>query len=128
MQWWRDAIEAIYTNADLRKHGVVEAVAETVTRRGPTREHFDRLIDGRMVDLEREMHVTLEELTDYTDATSGSLIILAMEAIAGTLEEAAVEAGRHVGNAWTLTGILRAMLHFFTAKQGDASRRPDRRT
>ncbi len=51
-----------------------------------------------------------------------------MEAIAGTLEEAAVEAGRHVGNAWTLTGILRAMPHFFTAKQGDASRRPDRRT
>ena len=112
LQWWREAIEAIYTNAELRKHAVVEALAETVNRRGLTREHFDRLIDGRMVDLEIDTHDTLEALTDYTDATSGSLIILAMEALAGTLEEAAVEAGRHVGNAWALTGVLRAMPHF----------------
>ena len=118
MQLWREAIEAIYTNSVLSKHAVVEALAETVTRRGLTREHFDRLIDGRMVDLERDTHDTLEALTDYTDATSGSLIILAMEALAGTLEESAVEAGRHVGNALTLTGILRAMPHFLYGKAG----------
>ena len=34
------------------------------------------------------------------------------ETLAGTLEEAAVEAGRHVGKAWALTGVLRAMPHF----------------
>ncbi len=112
LQWWREAIEAIYAQSDLRKHAVVEALAETVTRRGLTREHFDRLIDGRMEDLEGETHATLGALTEYTDATSGSLIVLAMEVLAGTLEEAAVEAGRHVGNAWALTGILRAMPHF----------------
>ena len=30
LQWWREAIEAIYTYADLRKPTVVEALAETV--------------------------------------------------------------------------------------------------
>ena len=49
LQWWREAIEAIYTNAELRKHAVVEALAETVTRRGLTREHFDAQRSGGLM-------------------------------------------------------------------------------
>lgn len=112
LQWWREAVEAIYAKTSLRKHAVVEALAETIVRRGLTRERFDRLIDGRMADLEAETPATLGALVEYTDATSGSLVVLAMEVLAGTLEAEAVEAGRHVGNAWALTGILRAMPHF----------------
>jgi NADH dehydrogenase [ubiquinone] 1 alpha subcomplex assembly factor 6 len=51
----------------------------------------------------------IQALLDYTDATSGALVLLAMEALAGALEEAETEAGRGVGRAWALIGLLRAM-------------------
>jgi len=109
LQWWREAIAGIYGEGAIRKHAVVEALLESVRAHPLSRRHFDVLIDGRELDLEELPPADIRALLDYTDATSGALVLLAMEALAGALEEAETEAGRAVGRAWALIGLLRAM-------------------
>lgn len=106
LQWWREALDGIYDGAP-RRHQVVEALAEAVAGFGLSRGHFHRLIAGREFDLEERPPADLGELTEYAEATSSSLVALALE-ILGAGGEAAAGAGRHVGLAWSLTGLLRA--------------------
>lgn len=114
LQWWREAIEAIYTGGELRKHAVVEALCSAVHRHSLSRANFDRLIDGRMLDLESSPPATMKALVEYADATSGSLVLLAMEALGGAIDAKTTEAGRKVGVAWALTGLLRSMPSFLS--------------
>ena len=107
LQWWREALDEIYAGR-VRRHEVVGPLAAAVARHGLTRGHFERLLDGREFDLEREAPATLDRLEDYAEATSASLILLALE-ILGAGGAQSREAGCHVGIAWALTGLLRAV-------------------
>ncbi len=107
LQWWREALDGIY-GGQPRRHGVITPLAGAVKRHGLTRGHFERLIEGRAFDLEPEPPETMAQLTAYAEATSASLVLLALEVL-GVREEAASEAGRAVGIAWALTGLLRAV-------------------
>jgi NADH dehydrogenase [ubiquinone] 1 alpha subcomplex assembly factor 6 len=107
LQWWRESIDAIYRGLPLRKHEVVEPLAAAIRRHGLTRYHFDRLIDAREADLE-EAPASLDALEVYAEDTAARLVRLALE-ILDTRDEAAGKAGRHLGIAWALTGVLRAL-------------------
>lgn len=107
LQWWREAIEEVYHGRP-RRHEVITPLGEAVRRYGLTRAHFDRLIDGREFDLDGEAPETLERLEVYADATSASLVLLALETL-GAADAHGEVAGRHVGLAWALTGLLRAV-------------------
>jgi phytoene synthase len=107
LQWWREAIEEAYAGGAVRRHAVAEPLAAVIRDRGLTRVHFDRLIDARAVDLDDTPPPTAQALTDYAEATSASLVWLVLEALGA--EAAGV--GRHVGIAWALVGLLRAMPH-----------------
>ncbi len=110
LQWWREAIDGIYAGAGAaapRRHQVVAPLADAVARFGLSRAHFDRLIDARAFDLGDAPPAGMAALVDYAEATSSTLVWLGLEALAVT-GEAAREAGRHVGIAWALTGLLRA--------------------
>ena len=107
LEWWREAIEECY-DGEPRRHEVVEALAGAIREHGLTRGHFKRLIDARAFDLDPEPHATLAALEAYAEATSSTLLWLAMEAL-GSAGEEAWEAGRHVGIGWALTGLIRAM-------------------
>jgi NADH dehydrogenase [ubiquinone] 1 alpha subcomplex assembly factor 6 len=109
LQWWRDSVDTLYSDVPLRKHTVMEALDPFVTAHQLSRDHFDRLIDGRLIDLEEVPHPTSASLIEYADATSGALVRLSMEVLGGTKSGAAIEVAHKVGVAWALGGIVRAL-------------------
>src|ERR1700724_581966 len=52
LQWWREAIAAVYAGAPPRRHAVVEPLSVAIRARDLSRKHFDRLIDSRERDLD----------------------------------------------------------------------------
>jgi NADH dehydrogenase [ubiquinone] 1 alpha subcomplex assembly factor 6 len=108
LQWWREAIDEIYRGATVRKHEVVQPLAEAIGRFDLTRYHFDRLIEAREADLADTPPADLASVETYAGETSGRLVLLALE-ILGARENPAMEAGRHVGIAWALVGLIRAL-------------------
>jgi NADH dehydrogenase [ubiquinone] 1 alpha subcomplex assembly factor 6 len=115
LQWWRDAIDEIYTGKLPRRHEVVEPLAAAIEVHRLTRTHFDTLIDGREFDLGDEPPASLAALETYLEKTSSRLLDLQLE-ILGVEAPAAFEAARHVGIAWGLIGLVRALP--FHAAQG----------
>ncbi len=107
LQWWREAIEGIYAGSP-RQHEVVEPLARAVKARDLTRDHFERLIDAREADLEPAPPESLAALETYAEATSATLVWLALE-ILGVRDEASQRAGRSLGIAWAYVGLLRAL-------------------
>ena len=108
LEWWRENIAAAFGNGAVRRHLVVEALTAAIRERRLERAHFDRIIDAREADFDDEPPANLAALEDYSEATSSCLIYLALEALEAG-DPAAVEAGRHIGIAYALAGLLRAM-------------------
>jgi NADH dehydrogenase [ubiquinone] 1 alpha subcomplex assembly factor 6 len=108
LQWWREAVDEIFRGLPLRQHEVVVPLADAIRRFDLTRYHFDRLLDAREADLEDSAAASLAAFERYAEDTSSRLVYLALE-ILGSREPETQEAGRHVGIAWALTGLLRAL-------------------
>ena len=108
LQWWRDAIDEIYTGKLVRRHEVVDPLAVAIAKHRLTRTHFDTLIDGRDFDLGDEPPASLAALETYLEKTSSRLLDLQLE-ILGVETPAAFVAARHVGVAWGLIGLVRAL-------------------
>ncbi len=106
-QWWRESLDEIYDGRP-RRHAVVEPLHRAVTRHGLTRANFDALIEAREGDLDPDPPADLPALEAYVEATSANLSLLALE-ILGQRSDAAQEAGRAVGLAWGLLGLIRAV-------------------
>jgi NADH dehydrogenase [ubiquinone] 1 alpha subcomplex assembly factor 6 len=108
LQWWRENIAVAYEGGAVRHHPVAEPLTFVIRELGLIREHFDRLIDARETDLEDEPPASLAALETYAEASSARLVYLALEVL-GVHDPAAIQAGLHVGIAYSLTGLLRAM-------------------
>jgi phytoene synthase len=108
LQWWRENIAAAFEGGPVRHHPVAEALTTVIRGLRLSRDHFDRLIDGRETDLGDEPPASLGALEDYAEATSARLVYLALEVL-GVHDAPASDAGLHVGIAYSLTGLLRAM-------------------
>ncbi|WP_029011182.1 phytoene/squalene synthase family protein [Azospirillum halopraeferens] len=108
LQWWRDAVAAAYGEGRLPEHAVAGPLAAAVSAHGLTRDHFDRLIDGREADLDDDSPATLTCLINYAEVTAVPLVRLALEVL-GAREAAAGPVARHVGVGFALAGILRAV-------------------
>lgn len=108
LQWWREAVAAAYDGGATRRHVVVEPLAETIRAYAPSREHFDRLIDAREIDLAGEPPASLAALEDYAEASSARLTALAAE-ILGLRDPATRGAAHEIGLGYGLAGLLRAM-------------------
>ncbi len=111
LQWWRENIAAAYRDGAARHHPIAETLTAAIRERGLTRGHFERLIDAReAADFADEPPASLAALEDYAEATSSTLIALALEVL-GVRDAAAAEAGRHIGIAYAFGGLLRALPH-----------------
>ncbi len=106
LQWWRESIAAIYEGGAVRHHQVVAPLAAAIAAQGLSRAYFDALIDAREADLDDAAPADLDALEAYVEATSGGLVVLALEAL-GVRAAAAVAAGREVGIAYGLAGLMR---------------------
>jgi NADH dehydrogenase [ubiquinone] 1 alpha subcomplex assembly factor 6 len=105
LQWWREALDTLYAGNRLA-HPVAEGLLPAIPRL--SRPLFDRLLDAREGDLDNEPPADLAGLEAYAEATSATLNGLAL-AILGVANPAAEAAARHLGVAWALTGLLRAV-------------------
>ncbi|MFS4439218.1 phytoene/squalene synthase family protein [Paracoccaceae bacterium GXU_MW_L88] len=76
-QWWRDALDEIYSGKTPRKHEVVEPLAFTIAAHDLPQADFAALIDAREADVEAAPHETRAAFDHYIDATSGGLMALA---------------------------------------------------
>ena len=107
LQWWRDTLETLF-NAGHVAHPLAEDLGKIIRQYGLSRFLFERLLDSRIFDLQNSPPANLADLENYADGTVGTLQQLALE-ILGVSEDAAFRAARHVGIAWALTGLLRAV-------------------
>jgi NADH dehydrogenase [ubiquinone] 1 alpha subcomplex assembly factor 6 len=107
LQWWRDAVGEIYAGRP-RAHEVVRALAAAIAAHGLDRGLFERLLDAREQDMEPEPPADLAALRVYAEGSAATLVELALGAL-GKPSATVGEAGRGVGIAWALTGLLRAL-------------------
>jgi phytoene synthase len=108
LQWWRENIAIAFEGGPVRHHIVLEPLTAAIRDLALTRAHFDRLIDARAADLAEDPPSNLANLEDYAEGTSARLLYLAIEML-GSHDPVAREAGFHVGIAYALAGLLRAM-------------------
>lgn len=106
LQWWRDALDEIAAG-HVRRHDVVEAMAETLAAHQLPRAVLDGLIDARENDLLEAPFETWKEFDAYADATAGNVMRLAARIVG--VEDAVDAAAHHAGIAYALTGLLRAL-------------------
>jgi len=111
LQWWREAIEEAYADGPVRRHAVAEPLAAAIRLRGIARAHFDRLIDARAFDLDDDPPETVAALRDYAEKTSSELAQAALEVLDAADNPDAKTAAHHVGIAWAIVGLIRAMPH-----------------
>jgi phytoene synthase len=116
LEWWREGIAAIYAGEAPRRHPVLAPLAAAIRGRGLSQAHFERLIAARRQDLGDAPPSSLAALEAYAEASSASLVWLALEAL-GERGEAALAAGRAVGIAYALVGLLRAVPFHARAKR-----------
>lgn len=107
LQWWRDTIDGIYAG-EARNHAVVGELAHAIETFDLSRAGLDRMIDGRLFDLEDEPPEDMNALKRYVAATSGALTGLAAE-ICGQREFGAE--AEAAGSFWGMAGLLRALPH-----------------
>jgi len=107
LQWWRDSLPEIVAG-EARAHEVARPLAAAVAAHGLDRLLLERLIDAREQDMEPDPPADLPALLDYARGTSSTLVELALEVL-GRPDSATREAGRALGIAWALLGLLRAV-------------------
>jgi NADH dehydrogenase [ubiquinone] 1 alpha subcomplex assembly factor 6 len=108
LQWWREAIATAYDGGPVRRHVVVAPLTAAIRAAEPTRGHFEHMIAARERDLDDAPPANLAALEDYAGASSGGLLVLALELL-GVRDPAAIGAAREVGIAYALAGLLRAI-------------------
>lgn len=114
LQWWREGIEGIY-DGEVRRHEVMQPLAAAVRRHGLDRALLDRLIDAREADMEDEAPADLACLVNYAEVTAAPLVALALAVLGVPAADraadtpAATAVAGHVGRAWALTGVARAV-------------------
>jgi len=116
LQWWREALDAIYTGGPVHAHETATPLAAAIRGRGLSRAHLDALVAAREFDLGGEAPESLAALEAYSERSSACLVWLALEVL-GERGAAAMATGRAVGIAYALTGLLRALPFHARAKR-----------
>jgi phytoene synthase len=87
---------------------VALALANAIRKHQMSRPHLEALIDSREADMVDEPPADLAALERYAESSSARLVLLALEVL-GVREAAAIAAGREVGIAYALAGLMRAV-------------------
>ncbi len=103
-QWWRDAVDEIYSNRPVRVHEVSTPLSLTLTEQNISRFWVDKLIDGRERDLDPTPFADIEVARTYCVQTSGQLALVAAKSVSSDFDEGAI---RKAGSVWGMTGLLR---------------------
>ena len=103
LQWWRDALAAIYAGGAMPEHPVVAALAQAINRHALDQERLDALIYAREFDLEDRLPANLQGMIFYADYTMTPLLELT-----ATIVGQADANVQDIAVGYALTGLLRA--------------------
>jgi len=106
LQWWRDALAAIYETGAVPEHEVLKPLAEAIVTYGLPRSEFETLIHAREFDLEDVLPTHMEGLLIYLEHSSTPLWCLALRILGGDPVEELVQP---IAINYALVGILRAV-------------------
>ncbi len=104
LAWWRGEIAATY--AGTPQHPVARALVPVVGAFGLPEEHFQTVIDGMAMDLERTRYLDFADLETYCHRVAGVVGLLSAE-IFGCTDPATRGYARDLGIALQLTNIVR---------------------
>ena len=109
-QWWRDAVDEIYTKDYVRKHEISTPLRKVLLSSNAPRFWIDQLIDGRERDLDPRPFEDLDAAKDYCAQTSGKLLQIAVHICASNMRLSAdqTDGVSAAGLSWGLTGLARA--------------------
>jgi 15-cis-phytoene synthase len=102
--WWRGEIGAAYDGVP--QHPVAQALKTVVAAYGLPQAHFQAVIDGMAMDLDRSRYLNFVELETYCYRVAGVVGLLSAE-IFGYTNPATRQYARELGIAFQLTNIIR---------------------
>ena len=104
LAWWRQEIGATFTGVP--RHPVALALKPVVAAYRLPEEHFQTVIDGMTMDLERSRYLDFAELERYCQCVAGVVGLMSAE-IFGYANPATRQYARDLGIAFQLTNIIR---------------------
>jgi len=104
LAWWRQQIGAAFTGTP--QHPVALALKPVVAAYRLPEEHFQTVIDGMAMDLERSRYLDFTELERYCHCVAGVVGLMSAE-IFGYVNPATRHYARDLGIAFQLTNIIR---------------------
>ena len=104
LAWWRQEIAAAYVGTP--QHPVARALQPVVAAFALPQAHFQMVIDGMAMDLERNRYLDFAELEGYCHRVAGVVGLMSAEIFGCTLP-ATREYARDLGIAFQLTNIIR---------------------
>jgi 15-cis-phytoene synthase len=108
LQWWRDALDAIYAN-ETPDHPTAKALAAAIVAGDLPRHALVNMIEARSFDLYDDPMPDLNALEGYLGENSSMLIQLGARVLAGDDALGAAEAAGLAGVAYGLAGLMRAL-------------------
>lgn len=108
LQWWRETVEALYAGVT-PGHDLGPALQAAISTHDLPQEALLDLIDARALDLADEPPAGWAMFEDYIDRTSGTVMRLAAQVLAGPLDAPAQKTIRSASLAYGLTGLLRSL-------------------
>lgn len=104
LTWWREALDEIFAGQPVRSHPAVEAVAQTIWRRGLPQALFETMIEARIEAIHTPVLADDAAVYRHLDVTAGVLMGLAATVLDQTASPAATQPA---GRAWGLAGLAR---------------------
>ncbi len=108
-QWWRDALDEIFTGKSIRQHDIARPLAELIHEKNISRFSLDSLINGRERDLDPEPFADIAAAKAYSRETSGRIMQIAAGILESNLDEERIS---DIGTCWGLTGLLRSWRYY----------------
>jgi 15-cis-phytoene synthase len=104
LAWWRQEIAAAF--AGTPAHPVAQALQGVVAAYALPQEHFQAVIDGMQMDLERNRYLDFADLERYCHRVAGVVGLMSAE-IFGRTQAATLHYAHDLGIAFQLTNIIR---------------------
>ena len=104
LAWWRQEIVAVYSG--MPQHPVALALRSVVADFSLPQEHFQTVIDGMAMDLDRNRYLDFADLERYCYCVAGVVGLMSAE-IFGYANPATRQYARDLGIAFQLTNIIR---------------------
>ncbi|KAL3659553.1 hypothetical protein V7S43_015540 [Phytophthora oleae] len=124
IQWWRERIFNLYevSSSDDQESrpeqstALLRALDTAIQEHDLTRRWFERLLDARDTDLDREEVQSLHDLELYAEQTASSLLYLTLECL-GVRHDTADRVAGHAGVAIGLATLLRGTAYHSARQQ-----------